>query len=233
METPTSTRPLRADIRRATNFQTTSSGRVTSVMVVTVEWCPIAEPVWDEIYVVSPRNAALYVFPGNLWRRSALAARLDAIGCLGRERVTALSDRIFPDDRVPPFAPSAGFDRRLATIQFSLLSLQARTFGLRRLLNRLANHSTQSSESVADVLRRVKTAEGPTHRTACLPRALARWSGLTKAGHRPTFVLGVALPAARMHSWITLNGRHIGEDPDELAGYQPAVSFAAADDGAG
>jgi hypothetical protein len=61
----------------------------------------------------------------------------------------------------------------------------------------------------------------------CLPRALFRYKWLRARSLHPILFLGTHVPTDQMHAWVTLNGRVIGEEPDEMLCYQAAVRFFA------
>lgn len=196
-------------------------------MPLRVAWRPVHEPTWDEFHVISPRDAALYVFPRAYWDGDARSTRLEAIGLLGSEQVVDLSSDVCAQDAIPRYPDPPPRAAALLETGFRGLHAAARLFGIRRLLPLLASRVASGSATVEEVLGRVKAWEGRQHTGRCLPRAIARWSLLVANGHRPAMVLGVATPAARMHAWVVLDGRHVGEDPDEVAAYEPAVRYDA------
>lgn len=216
----TSTRARRADTLRDIDVR---------LATPRVAWRPIFEPIWGETYIVSPRNGALYVFPRTFFEDAVSAAYLSAIGCFANERVEVLNHSVIAEDQIPAHRKETSVTRLFGAVEFQWLALSTRIVGLRRTLARLLcnDRPSPARRSVDEILREIKTKEGAAHGTQCLPRALARWSALSHAGYSPTFIVGVSMPSGRMHSWITLNGRHVGEDPDEVAGYQPAVAFSA------
>jgi hypothetical protein len=111
-------------------------------------------------------------------------------------------------------------------VRLAALGAAARGLGLRRLLEWLSDRPPRAApRQVHEILRHVKGWEGPRHTTACLPRAVARWWLLLGARRAAALTLGIAVPAARMHAWVTVDGVHVGEDPDEVAAYLPVVRY--------
>jgi hypothetical protein len=186
-----------------------------------VSWRPVHQTDWDEFYVVSPRNAALYAFPRAFWSSPDRDRRLASIGCLVSEHVPRLTARIDDADRIPSCAGHVVAGRA----RLNGLALAARVLGLRRLLECLHARQPADFVEVDAVLRLVKAWEGPRHTTACLPRAIARWWLLLGSAQPVALIIGIASPAARMHAWVTLADSHVGEDPDEVAAYLPVVRY--------
>lgn len=191
-----------------------------------VAWRALHEPFSGDTYVVSPQSGSLYLFSSEDWQKRISQADLDAIGCHARERVEHLPELLSADDRIPEFLTRPRLWTAVARLRLAACGWGAHALGMRRFLARVRpGHVRRSPE---EILRDIKSAEGPMHGEKCLPRAVARWSALVRAGFEPKLMLGVAVPAVRLHAWVTLGDTHIGEDIDEIVQYRPAVSYAPA-----
>jgi hypothetical protein len=191
-------------------------------------WAPIYEPIWDQVYVISPRTAALYVFPAQKWKTLLEKGELDALGLFPANMRPTLTQTLTSTDHIPPFK-AVGFNSKLSgRISTAALRISARVLGLQRtlhLISRRVASRTKEIRSIDEILLQVKAAEGARHGPDCLGRSLRRWMLLLRVGQDPHFHLGVNVPSRKMHAWVSVDGNHVGEDPDEVVCYQPACEF--------
>jgi hypothetical protein len=196
--------------------------------IVRVLWAPVYEPIWDQVYVISPRTAALYVFPSAKWNSLLERGEVEALGLsLATMRLT-LPQAIVPTDRVPEFRVKNFCSMMAGRISTGVFRFSARYLGLQRTLELLScrrRRIGKKRRSLEEILGQVKAAEGARHGPDCLGRSLKRWFLLNQAGWDPHFHLGVGVPSRRMHAWVSVDGNHVGEDPDEVVCYQPACEF--------
>ena len=78
---------------------------------------------------------------------------------------------------------------------------------------------------IDDLIDEVLSAWTFSRQPECLPRALFRFEWLRSRGARAELVLGVHVPTDRMHAWVQIDGRVIGEEIDEMLCYQAAVRY--------
>jgi len=187
------------------------------------------EDTWREIYVVSPRNGQLYIFPEGYWKEDITPGALDTLGLYVDELDPDLGAAINEGDRVPS-CRRAGFTGMMrGKFKMHANERLCRLIGMRRTLAVLAGNGTRASRvrhlPVARILAQVKSEEGPEHGPYCLRRALRRWELLHRHGYNPDLSLGVAVPSNNMHSWVSIDGMHIGENPDEVVAYTEACRF--------
>lgn len=192
-------------------------------------WCPLHEPEWDEVYVVSPITGALYVFPATRFDQSDIQTRLGALGLTSETRRSRLDVNVRRDDALPLPASGAGaFESVAHSAVWSALSVAPRLLGLFsavRLISAFALHRLETLP-LETVLETVKGVEGVEHRPHCLTRSLMRFGYALRAGYYDvSLAIGSYVPTRRLHAWIAIDGHSVGEDPDEVVLYQPCCLF--------
>ena len=80
-------------------------------------------------------------------------------------------------------------------------------------------------EALEDLAGALDSAWGYSREPECLPRALFRYRWLRQRGLYPKLFLGVHVPTDLLHAWVSLKGRVLGEEPDEMLCYEAAVCF--------
>jgi hypothetical protein len=89
---------------------------------------------------------------------------------------------------------------------------------------RRSNHSTRDAEAMARTVDAV-TRRLPV-RSKCLPRSLALWTMLQRAGIDATLRIGMRTDGSgEAHAWVECNGTPVGEQVDSSA----IVAFPLAD----
>ena len=192
-------------------------------------WCPLHEPEWDEVYVVSPNTGALYVFPATRFEQPDIQARLGALGLTSETRRSGIDVDVRRDDALPLPASGTGvFQSAAHRAVWSALSVAPRFMGLFSAVRVISAIALQRLDTLPleTVLETVKRVEGAEHRPHCLTRSLMRFGYALRAGHYDvSLAIGSYVPTRRLHAWITIDGLSVGEDPDEVVLHQPCCLF--------
>jgi hypothetical protein len=199
---------------------------------VSWQWRPLYDKDVEQLFIVSPFFGSLHaikVCPGTSPRVPGWCSLL---GCTGR---TLSESGWVLDSVVPPGDAHSWYSsdpkhadwtedirRQLTRVPLALVvnQIERRSSPPFSLSGAYAERST-----LEELIQAALTAWNFSRDPECLPRALFRFQWLRARAVFPRLVIGVHLPTDRMHAWVELNHRVIGEEPDEMLCYQSAVRF--------
>ena len=195
-----------------------------------MKWCPIIDEELEETYLISPLTGNLLVVPKDDWDSAQTLAELSRQGLTTCSRVSNLNLADDRDGYIPLPHPELKVTLIsrviLLTLWYTLSFITpilgpAYTVATLKFLARFS--CATKSRTVAEILDATKLIEGEYHGDTCLVRSLMRYFLLRHSGIDSSVALGVFPPTSRMHAWVVVSNVAVGEEPDELMHYQPAL----------
>lgn len=205
--------------------------------MLTTLWRPLVDEESAMAFLVSARTGELLALPAAELRVEARAKILEQRERLRRaSRVEAMDVDDWEQGYLGRDMRPGPLDRlalRLGWILALALARWARLDSAFRGLEALALRFPARRSDVAGILDAVAFAERSFHRAArtqqCLPRTMLRFFLLRRAGHAVEANIGVWVPTPMMHAWVSVHGRPLGEEREEVMHYQPCLRFVGSD----
>lgn len=191
------------------------------------QWRYLVDQEVERAYFISPIFGSLHSYELDSFDALKIGARrLRLLGCTPTTHrqshwpdleVIPPSRELsvnLPDPRVQQWRTSTQATLRFCPLVVFLHALELRSRTRAKL---------EYASSIAEVIEAWKFSRGPE----CLPRAIFRFKELRARCLDPHLVIGTHLPTDRMHAWIELDSKILGEEPDEMVCYQGAVRYFA------
>lgn len=201
-----------------------------SIFTLTWFWRPLPDPFVRRTFVISPIFGTLHSISLRGDCTSKLPFWFSALGCTKRSLSTEgwssdanVEPRLNPllshrDSRHPDWCRDVRqcFDRWPFCMAISQVD---------RLFDRYRCALPDKQISTPDLLLAMKDAWLASQEPECLPRSLYRLGWFRALGRYPTLVIGVHTPTDRLHAWLELDGKVIGEDYDEMLCYRGGIRY--------
>jgi hypothetical protein len=190
-------------------------------------WRPLEDDDTGLIFTISPVFGSLQTFPAAM---GCLPLWLSVLGCtIGRRGFLG-----WESDIVDPPANIRHRHNAPNVHQLEWLNAIERALSRRPLILVINQMELQAascsatpaiSQSLETMMAALDSAWSYSSELECLPRALFRYQWLRARGLYPKLYVGVHVPTDLMHSWVSLDGHVLAEEPDQMLCYQAAVCF--------